>query len=53
MARSSFASLEELLKKTKDDLSLKRPLANGPFEKLYRSHQAKYQRSEGYVAVLE
>jgi serine/threonine protein kinase len=53
MANMSFASLSVLLKTTRDDLYLKKALSGGRFEKLYAAHNARFQNSEGYVAVLD
>jgi len=53
MAKTSFESLPALLKSTKDELFLKNPLAGGPFERLFQAYSAKYQQSEGYVAVMD
>lgn len=53
MAKTSFDSLPLLIKSTKDELYLKAPLAGGPFERLFQAHSAKFQHSEGYVAVLD
>lgn len=53
MAKTSFDSLPLLVKSTKDELYLKSPMSGGPFERLFQAHSAKFQHSEGYVAVLD
>jgi serine/threonine protein kinase len=53
MANMSFPSLSTLIKTTREDLYLKKALSGGRFEKLYAAHNARFQNSEGYVAVLD
>ena len=53
MAKTSFDSLPQLISRTREELHLKDALAGGPFERLFQAHGAKYQQSEGYVAVLD
>jgi serine/threonine protein kinase len=53
MANMSFPSLSVLIKTTREDLYLKKALSGSRFEKLYAAHNARFQNSEGYVAVLD